>query len=72
MRHSTAKYSGNGVRGRKRAAVGGVLKRMVDVVFATLVLVLLAPVFVVTGVLIRALLGTPVIAVERSVGPHRV
>ena len=68
MRHSTAKYSGSGVRGRKRAAVGGLLKRMVDVVFATWVLVLLAPVFVVTGVLIRALLGTPVIVVERSVG----
>ena len=54
--------------GRKRAAVGGLLKRMFDVVVATLVLVLLAPILVVTGVLIRLLLGSPIIVVERSVG----
>ena len=71
MRHTAAdrKYSGSGVRSRqKRAAVGGLIKRVFDIVFATLVLVVLAPVLVVTGPLIRLLLGTPIIVVERSVG----
>ena len=71
MRYSAdrRKNSGSGVvSGRKRAAVGGLVKRTFDVVVATLVLVLLAPILVVTGVLIRLLLGSPILVVERSVG----
>jgi lipopolysaccharide/colanic/teichoic acid biosynthesis glycosyltransferase len=56
------------VVGRERVAVGGVLKRGVDVVVATSALVLLAPMLVVTGVLIRLLLGRPIMVTERSVG----
>jgi lipopolysaccharide/colanic/teichoic acid biosynthesis glycosyltransferase len=64
-RHSSA----NGVLGgRKRAAIGGRLKRGFDAVVATLVLVLLAPILVVTSVLIRLLLGRPILVTERSVG----
>ena len=71
MRHSAAhrKNSGSAVLGgRKRAAVGGSLKRALDIVSATLALVLLAPILVVTGVLIRLMLGSPITVVERSVG----
>jgi lipopolysaccharide/colanic/teichoic acid biosynthesis glycosyltransferase len=41
---------------------------LVDVVFAALALVLLTPLLVATGVLIRLLIGRPVIVAERSVG----
>ena len=70
MRYSAAQklYSESVVDGRKRAAVGGLPKRLVDVAFAALALVLLAPILVVTGILIRLLLGPPIIVVERSVG----
>ena len=54
--------------GRARTALGGMSKRAVDVVVASLALVLLTPLFVVTGVLIRLLVGKPIIVVERSVG----
>ena len=54
--------------GRKRAALGGMLKRVIDVVFATLALVLLTPLLVATAVLIRLLIGRPIIVAERSVG----
>ena len=48
--------------------VGGLLKRGVDVVFATLALVLLTPLLVVTGVLIAVLIGNPIMVAEKSVG----
>ncbi len=52
----------------KRAAVGGGLKRGLDVVIATLAFLLLAPLLVVTSVLIRLLLGAPVLVTEKPVG----
>ena len=69
MRHSAAHRKHFGLLpGRKPSVVGGLLKRAVDVVFATFALVLLAPILVVTGFVVRLLLGTPIIVVERSVG----
>jgi lipopolysaccharide/colanic/teichoic acid biosynthesis glycosyltransferase len=43
-------------------------KRIVDVVFATLALTVLAPLLILTGALICLLLGRPIIATERTVG----
>ena len=69
MRHSAAYRTYFSVEGdRKHTAVGGLLKRLVDVVLATFTLLLMAPMLILASVLIRLLLGTPIIAVERSVG----
>ena len=70
MRYSAAQklYSENAVDGRKRSAVGGLPKRLVDVVIAASALIVLAPVLVLTGVLIRLVLGSPILMTERSVG----
>ena len=71
MRYSTAhrhEAASGLLRAQKRAAVGGLSKRIADVIIATLALVLLIPILIVTGVLIRLLLGTPIFAVEKSVG----
>jgi lipopolysaccharide/colanic/teichoic acid biosynthesis glycosyltransferase len=71
MRYSAAHLlsSGKGVLdSRTRSAVGGGLKRGLDVFLATLVLILLAPILVLTSVLIRALLGAPILVTERRVG----
>ena len=71
MRHSAThrRYPGSGVLGRREhGAVGGLLKRLFDMIVATLVLALLAPILIFTGILIRLLLGTPILVSERSVG----
>ena len=69
MRHSAAhrKYFGL-LPSSTSTAVGGPLKRAVDVFFATLALIMLAPILVLTAVLIRLVLGKPIIVIERSVG----
>jgi lipopolysaccharide/colanic/teichoic acid biosynthesis glycosyltransferase len=70
MRYSAAhrQSSANGVLGgRKREAVGGALKRGLDVAVATSLLILLAPIIVVTSVLIRLVLGRPILVTERRV-----
>jgi lipopolysaccharide/colanic/teichoic acid biosynthesis glycosyltransferase len=70
MRYSAAhREAGNALlNGRTRTAVGGGLKRGLDVFLATLVLLLLAPILLATSVLIRVLLGAPILVTERSVG----
>lgn len=69
MRHSIAHHEHSGLRqGRTSKAVGGLLKRGVDVIFAALALVLLAPILAIAGIAVRLSLGTPIIVIERSVG----
>jgi exopolysaccharide production protein ExoY len=71
VRHSANKlnYSGRGAPGSQaRATLGGISKRAVDVVFGSLALVLLTPLLVATGLLVRLLIGKPIIVAEESVG----
>lgn len=67
MRHLVAHREHCGLR-RTSKAVGGLLKRVIDVVFAALALVLLAPILAIAGIAIRLSFGTPIIVIERSVG----
>lgn len=50
------------------AALGGIAKRTFDLVFATLALVLLAPLLIATWAVVRAVVGAPAILVERRTG----
>ena len=49
-------------------AVGGASKRAVDLIGAALALLLLTPIFILTCLLIRFLIGKPAIVIERCVG----
>ncbi len=51
-----------------RTALGAISKRAIDVTFATLAIVLLAPLLFAASVLVRVLIGGPIVLAERKVG----
>jgi exopolysaccharide production protein ExoY len=72
VRESAARpgFSGRGARERasRLAALGGVRKRAFDVVMAGIALMVMMPIMIVTAVLIRWLIGEPVVLAQDMIG----
>jgi lipopolysaccharide/colanic/teichoic acid biosynthesis glycosyltransferase len=51
-----------------RVALGGSPKRAIDVAISVIALAFLAPILIGTGLLVRLLLGSPVVRAERAIG----
>jgi lipopolysaccharide/colanic/teichoic acid biosynthesis glycosyltransferase len=69
VRQSAVKlsYWKGGTRGPGEA-LGGIAKRLVDIAVAILALILLAPIFIGTALLVRFSIGGPIIVADRRIG----